>query len=293
MPQLAVSLVRLRQVPLQSVWPDGHVHVDPLQVRPPGQTVPHAPQLLLSLVRLRHVELAPVPQMVCPPAVQAQLPLLQVWPVPQARHRRSIRPLPPPPPLPRRRRCPRCRRCPRAQRRPWCRLRPRQRVRSFRHAAGPGGAGGPTGYRPARSPRRRWRHRRRYPRRRWCRSPAVFRPAPPVVPAIPPESPPSPETRRVRTPRSSSPAIRRQRAPSSSGQAIGTARTWTPAKGRDGRPTFTLFEAGAFELQGAVVRAPQTHRKLPSLVNGTSSRRSGRRDASRSNRTVSCALPVT
>jgi len=66
-PQLLTSVLRLTQVPLQAVWPEGHwlKHWPAWQEVPDAHTLLHAPQLLLSLVRF------------------TQLPVQLVWPVPQ------------------------------------------------------------------------------------------------------------------------------------------------------------------------------------------------------------------
>jgi len=66
-PQLLTSVLRLTQVPLQAVWPEGHwlKHWPAWQEVPDAHTLLHAPQLLLSLLRF------------------TQLPEQMVWPVGQ------------------------------------------------------------------------------------------------------------------------------------------------------------------------------------------------------------------
>ena len=55
MPQLALSVVRLRQTPEQLVVPAAHetLHVPPEHTVPEAHARPQAPQLLLSVIRSR------------------------------------------------------------------------------------------------------------------------------------------------------------------------------------------------------------------------------------------------
>jgi len=48
LPQLLESVLRLTQVPLQSVSPPGQTQAPPWQTLPPGQALPHEPQLFGS-----------------------------------------------------------------------------------------------------------------------------------------------------------------------------------------------------------------------------------------------------
>jgi hypothetical protein len=85
-PQLFGSPVMSVQVPKQSVWPEGHWQVPPLQVAVLGQLLPQVPQLCGSvpvLVQLPEQEVSPVgheqaPDLHTPPSVHElpQLPQL-------------------------------------------------------------------------------------------------------------------------------------------------------------------------------------------------------------------------
>ena len=54
-PQFCASVLRLRQVPLQSVSPDGQTQTPPAQIFPPVQTLPQLPQFWASALMSRQV----------------------------------------------------------------------------------------------------------------------------------------------------------------------------------------------------------------------------------------------
>jgi hypothetical protein len=53
-PQFALLVCRSAQTPLQSVVPEAHAQVPPLQTRFPEQIWPQKPQLVLSVCRSTH-----------------------------------------------------------------------------------------------------------------------------------------------------------------------------------------------------------------------------------------------
>jgi hypothetical protein len=61
-PQLLRLIWRSKQIPEQSVSPDGQTHLLEAQIIPPVHLVPHFPQLLMSLV----VSTQEPEQAVCP-----------------------------------------------------------------------------------------------------------------------------------------------------------------------------------------------------------------------------------
>jgi hypothetical protein len=80
-PQFARSELVLTHVPLQMVWPVGHVHIALMHVAPVAHTVPHAPQFLASVC----VDVQEPLQFVWPaPQVETHVPFEQAWPAEQA-----------------------------------------------------------------------------------------------------------------------------------------------------------------------------------------------------------------